>query len=124
MLLDQFKKAEQLLHVGRVEAGVGFIKVAFPFLKEIFVFPGQRHGPFKIFGIMLLEPDGDLKFLVCLARIENILQFFFLDLLPGIHFWIIVQPGPQVKPKGTCRLEKPFIRYAIFPSSPEAEPLY
>ena len=101
MLFDQFKKTKKLLHIVRIKTGVGLVKIALTFLEEIFVFSGQCQGLFKIFGIMLLKTDGDLEFPVRLARVENVLQFLFLDLLACIHAWIIVQPGPEVKPART-----------------------
>ena len=85
MLLDQLKKVKKVLHLGGKKTGVDLVKIPRAVLEKILVLPGQGQGFFKIFGIMLLKTDGDLKFPVRLARVEDVLQFLFLDLLACIH---------------------------------------
>jgi len=99
MIFNQFKEFKKLFYISRIKTGVDFVKITLSFLEETFIFLSQFQGLLKIFGIMLLKANGDFKFLIGLTGIENILQFFFLNLLPGVHERIILQPDSLVKPE-------------------------
>lgn len=98
MVFDQLEQVKKILDLGRIETGVDLVKIPFAFLHEILVFFCQLQGFLEIPGKVFLKTDGDLEFSVGFARIQNVLEFFFLDQLPGIHGPIIIQPRDIVKP--------------------------